>query len=190
MLLFLANLLCFFYSCYANVVIQCLTFTRPLTAYLLEGLHSKNCNLMLNLYFLCYHTLLNYSTWLLHFVGSNKVWCFLCEFERLIMEGKRGQSPLSPTGILSHLSEIGSSFGPGEQEDAHEFLRWDFLFLIFLSWNYNTSPFYLSFTHAISDVCCCGWLGGGGVPILYLNILTKLLLLPFTQEILIFLWLK
>ncbi|XP_051188165.1 ubiquitin carboxyl-terminal hydrolase 17 isoform X3 [Lolium perenne] len=85
-------------SCYANVVIQCLTFTRPLTAYLLEGLHSKNC--------------------------SNKVWCFLCEFERLIMEGKRGQSPLSPTGILSHLSEIGSSFGPGEQEDAHEFLRY------------------------------------------------------------------
>ncbi|KAM0910604.1 hypothetical protein ACQ4PT_014048 [Festuca glaucescens] len=85
-------------SCYANVVIQCLAFTRPLTAYLLEGLHSKNC--------------------------SKEVWCFLCEFERLIMEGKRGQSPLSPTGILSHLSDIGSSFGPGEQEDAHEFLRY------------------------------------------------------------------
>uniref|UniRef100_A0ACD5UWG4 Uncharacterized protein n=3 Tax=Avena sativa TaxID=4498 RepID=A0ACD5UWG4_AVESA len=85
-------------SCYANVVIQCLAFTRPLTAYLLERLHSKNC--------------------------SKKEWCFLCEFERLIMEGKRGQSPLSPTGILSHLGDIGSSFGPGKEEDAHEFLRY------------------------------------------------------------------
>uniref|UniRef100_A0ACD5XSZ0 Uncharacterized protein n=1 Tax=Avena sativa TaxID=4498 RepID=A0ACD5XSZ0_AVESA len=85
-------------SCYANVIIQCLAFTRPLTAYLLEGLHSKNC--------------------------SKKEWCFLCEFERLIMEGNRGQSPLSPTGILSHLRDIGSSFGPGKQEDAHEFLRY------------------------------------------------------------------
>ncbi|CAM0951751.1 unnamed protein product [Alopecurus aequalis] len=85
-------------SCYANVVIQCLAFTRPLTAYLLEGLHSKNC--------------------------SKKEWCFFCEFERLIMEGKRGQSPLSPTGILSHLRDIGSSFGPGKEEDAHEFLRY------------------------------------------------------------------
>uniref|UniRef100_M8BWJ3 Ubiquitin carboxyl-terminal hydrolase 16 n=1 Tax=Aegilops tauschii TaxID=37682 RepID=M8BWJ3_AEGTA len=29
-------------SCYANVVLQCLAFTRPLTAYFLEGLHSKH----------------------------------------------------------------------------------------------------------------------------------------------------
>jgi hypothetical protein len=34
----------FFCSCYANAVLQCLMFTRPLTTYLLEGLHSKNCN--------------------------------------------------------------------------------------------------------------------------------------------------
>ncbi|VAI33232.1 unnamed protein product [Triticum turgidum subsp. durum] len=85
-------------SCYANVVLQCLAFTRPLTAYFLEGLHSKNC--------------------------SQKEWCFLCEFQKLIVEGKQGHSPLSPTGILSHLSDIGSSFGPGEEEDAHEFLRY------------------------------------------------------------------
>lgn len=30
-------------SCYANVVLQCLTFTPPLTAYFLQGLHSKAC---------------------------------------------------------------------------------------------------------------------------------------------------
>ncbi|KAL9678992.1 hypothetical protein QQ045_016844 [Rhodiola kirilowii] len=30
-------------SCYANAVLQCLSFTPPLTAYLLQGLHSKSC---------------------------------------------------------------------------------------------------------------------------------------------------
>ncbi|PNT64745.1 hypothetical protein BRADI_4g32500v3 [Brachypodium distachyon] len=84
-------------SCYVNAVLQCLAFTRPLTAYLFEGLHSKKC--------------------------SKKEWCFLCEFEKLIVEGKAGKSPLSPTGILSHLHDIGSSFGLGKEEDAHEFLR-------------------------------------------------------------------
>ncbi|XP_062195621.1 ubiquitin carboxyl-terminal hydrolase 17-like [Phragmites australis] len=85
-------------SCYANTVLQCLMFTRPLTTYLLEGLHSKNC--------------------------SKKEWCFMCEFEKLIVEGKQNKTALSPTGILSHLHDIGSSFGPGKQEDAHEFLRY------------------------------------------------------------------
>ncbi|TVU09872.1 hypothetical protein EJB05_43369, partial [Eragrostis curvula] len=85
-------------SCYANAVLQCLTFTRPLTAYLLEGHHSRNC--------------------------SKKEWCFMCELEKLIVEGKHGKSPLSPTGILSHLHEIGRSFGQGREEDAHEFLRY------------------------------------------------------------------
>uniref|UniRef100_J3MY95 USP domain-containing protein n=2 Tax=Oryza brachyantha TaxID=4533 RepID=J3MY95_ORYBR len=85
-------------SCYANAVLQCLAFTRPLTAYLMEGLHSRNC--------------------------SKKEWCFMCEFEKLILECRRGKSHLSPTGILSHLHDIGSSFGPGREEDAHEFLRY------------------------------------------------------------------
>ncbi|KAK4417086.1 Ubiquitin carboxyl-terminal hydrolase 17 [Sesamum alatum] len=30
-------------SCYANAVLQCLTFTRPIASYLLQGLHSKTC---------------------------------------------------------------------------------------------------------------------------------------------------
>uniref|UniRef100_A0A0D3H1D6 ubiquitinyl hydrolase 1 n=1 Tax=Oryza barthii TaxID=65489 RepID=A0A0D3H1D6_9ORYZ len=85
-------------SCYANAVLQCLMFTRPLTSYLLGGLHSKNC--------------------------SKKEWCFMCEFEKLVGEGRQGKIALSPTGILSHLPDIGSSFGPGKQEDAHEFLRY------------------------------------------------------------------
>ncbi|BAT08510.1 Os09g0464400 [Oryza sativa Japonica Group] len=98
-------------SCYANAVLQCLAFTRPLTAYLTEGLHSRNCNLILSQNCVTYH-------------GSKKEWCFMCEFEKLILEGRRGKSHLSPTGILSHLRDIGSSFGPGREEDAHEFLRY------------------------------------------------------------------
>lgn len=30
-------------SCYANVVLQCLAFTRPLISYLIRGIHSKAC---------------------------------------------------------------------------------------------------------------------------------------------------
>lgn len=85
-------------SCYANAVLQCLAFTPPLTAYLLQGLHSKAC--------------------------AKKEWCFMCEFECLILKAKEGKSPLSPIGILSQLRNIGSQLGNGREEDAHEFLRY------------------------------------------------------------------
>ncbi|XP_027368291.1 ubiquitin carboxyl-terminal hydrolase 17-like isoform X2 [Abrus precatorius] len=84
-------------SCYANAVLQCLAFTPPLTAYLLQGLHSKSC--------------------------ANKKWCFTCEFESLILKSKDTKSPVSPTGIISQLQNIGSQLGNGREEDAHEFLR-------------------------------------------------------------------
>jgi len=47
----------------------------------------------------------------------------MCELEKVLIEGKHGKSPVSPTGILCHLNEIGVSFGQGSEEDAHEFLR-------------------------------------------------------------------
>ncbi|BAT81929.1 hypothetical protein VIGAN_03184600 [Vigna angularis var. angularis] len=84
-------------SCYANAVLQCLAFTPPLTAYLLQGLHSKSC--------------------------ANKKWCFICEFESLILKSKDTKSPISPVGLLSQLQNIGSQLGNGREEDAHEFLR-------------------------------------------------------------------
>ncbi|XP_022775014.1 ubiquitin carboxyl-terminal hydrolase 17-like isoform X2 [Durio zibethinus] len=85
-------------SCYANAVLQCLAFTRPLTSYLVRGLHSKACR--------------------------KKEWCFICEFECLILKAKEGKSPLSPIRILSKIKKIGSNLGPGKEEDAHEFLRY------------------------------------------------------------------
>ncbi|KAI3806690.1 hypothetical protein L1987_22604 [Smallanthus sonchifolius] len=85
-------------SCYANAVLQCLIHTPPLTAYLLEGLHSKAC--------------------------EKRGWCFTCEFEGLVMKAKGGISPLSPIRILTHIENIGSNLGHGKEEDAHEFLRY------------------------------------------------------------------
>ncbi|XP_077212938.1 ubiquitin-specific protease 16 [Tasmannia lanceolata] len=85
-------------SCYANAVLQCLAFTRPLAAYLLQGLHTKTC--------------------------PKKEWCFTCEFESLVLKSKEGKSPLSPIGILSQIQSIGCNLGHGREEDAHEFLRY------------------------------------------------------------------
>ncbi|KAH9606008.1 hypothetical protein KSS87_009493 [Heliosperma pusillum] len=85
-------------SCYANVVLQCLAFTPPLTAYLLQGLHSKTC--------------------------VKKEWCLSCEFERLVLKANEVGHPQSPIGILSQIQKIGSHLTNGREEDAHEFLRY------------------------------------------------------------------
>ncbi|PIN16971.1 Ubiquitin carboxyl-terminal hydrolase [Handroanthus impetiginosus] len=84
-------------SCYANAVLQCLTFTRPVTSYLLQGLHSRTC--------------------------SRREWCILCEFEHLVRKGQEMSCALSPVGILSQIQRIGSHLSHGREEDAHDFLR-------------------------------------------------------------------
>eukprot|EP01018_Ginkgo_biloba_P025993 Gb_09344 [translate_table: standard] len=93
--------------CYANVVLQCLTYTRPLAAYLLQRCHSEACQV--------------------------KEWCLMCELEHLVSRVREGKSPLTPIRILSQIQNIGNNFGHGSQEDAHEFLRGAF-FPVLSNW--------------------------------------------------------
>ncbi|CAM6051440.1 unnamed protein product [Sphagnum compactum] len=84
-------------SCFANVVLQCLTYTRPLTAYLLEGAHVEECR--------------------------RNDWCFMCELQGHVWRVRQNQTPFSPIRILSRMQNIGNHLGYGRQEDAHEFMR-------------------------------------------------------------------
>lgn len=86
-------------SCFANVVLQCLTCTRPLVAYLLETDHSRGCS------------------------RRRDDWCFLCELQVHIKRASESSQPFSPINILSKLPNIGGNLGYGRQEDAHEFMR-------------------------------------------------------------------
>ncbi|XP_062019729.1 ubiquitin carboxyl-terminal hydrolase 18-like [Rosa rugosa] len=84
-------------SCFANVVLQCLSSTRPLVAYLLEKGHRKEC--------------------------IRDEWCFLCEFESHLERASQSSQAFSPTNIISRLPNIGGNLGYGRQEDAHELMR-------------------------------------------------------------------
>ncbi|KAJ4707719.1 Ubiquitin carboxyl-terminal hydrolase [Melia azedarach] len=84
-------------SCFANVVLQCLAYTKPLVAYLLEKGHRKEC--------------------------GRDDWCFLCEFQAHVEKSSQSLHPFSPMSILSRLPNIGGNLGYGRQEDAHEFMR-------------------------------------------------------------------
>ncbi|KAF9661996.1 hypothetical protein SADUNF_Sadunf18G0007300 [Salix dunnii] len=84
-------------SCFANVVLQCLTYTRPLVAYLLEKGHQTECR--------------------------HDDWCFLCVFQSHVERASQSTLPFSPINILSRLTNIGGNLGYGRQEDAHEFMR-------------------------------------------------------------------
>lgn len=55
--------------------------------------------------------------------GQKHDWCFICEFEILLVKAREGKSLLSPIRILSKIHKIGSHLGHGREEDAHEFLR-------------------------------------------------------------------
>ncbi|XP_073131838.1 ubiquitin carboxyl-terminal hydrolase 18 [Henckelia pumila] len=84
-------------SCFANVVLQCLGYTRPLIAYLLEKGHRVEC--------------------------QRDDWCFTCELQTHVERTSRSLNPFSPINILSRLPNIGGNLGYGKQEDAHEFMR-------------------------------------------------------------------
>ncbi|CAH8363739.1 unnamed protein product [Eruca vesicaria subsp. sativa] len=84
-------------SCFANVVLQCLSWTRPLVAYLQERGHKRECR--------------------------RNDWCFFCEFETHLERANMSRFPFSPMNIISRLPNIGGNLGYGRQEDAHELMR-------------------------------------------------------------------
>ncbi|KAJ7958440.1 Ubiquitin carboxyl-terminal hydrolase [Quillaja saponaria] len=84
-------------SCFANVVLQCLAFTRPVVAYLLQKGHQREC--------------------------SRNDWCFLCEFQAHVERVRQSLQAFSSMNFLSCLPNIGGTLGCGRQEDAHEFMR-------------------------------------------------------------------
>lgn len=84
-------------SCFANVVLQCLAYTRPLAAYLLVKGHRRECR--------------------------RNDWCFLCELQAHVERASQSNHAFSPINILSRLPNIGGNLGYGKQEDAHEFMR-------------------------------------------------------------------
>lgn len=59
----------------------------------------------------------------IYFVGSSKSWCLMCELEQHASMLRESGPPLSLSGILSNMRNIGCRLGGGSQEDAHEFLR-------------------------------------------------------------------
>ncbi|KAL1820842.1 ubiquitin carboxyl-terminal hydrolase 15 [Daucus carota subsp. sativus] len=84
-------------SCYANAVLQCLTFTKPLTIFLLRRSHSRHCRA--------------------------KDWCLMCELEKHATMLTESGGPVSPSRLLTNMRNINCQIGDGSQEDAHEFLR-------------------------------------------------------------------
>ncbi|KAG9147014.1 hypothetical protein Leryth_005270 [Lithospermum erythrorhizon] len=84
-------------SCFTNVVLQCLAYTKPLVAYLLVKGHRRECR--------------------------RNDWCFLCEFQTHLERASHSSHPFSPINILSRLPNIGGNLSHGSQEDAHEFMR-------------------------------------------------------------------
>ncbi len=143
---------CILCSCFANVVLQCLNYTQPLTAYFLEGRHGESCK-----FFLWFGGALNFASHNFGFVtfqdctltvawcrqcfifqaldftsfkvccccttGTRRDWCFMCELQKHVQKVRRSQSPFAPINILSRIQKIGSHLGYGRQEDAHEFMR-------------------------------------------------------------------
>ncbi|KAK1403618.1 Ubiquitin carboxyl-terminal hydrolase [Heracleum sosnowskyi] len=84
-------------TCFLNSVLQCLTYTEPLAAYLQSGNHQNSCR--------------------------KSGFCALCAIQKHVSRAL--QSPgriLAPKEIVSNLRCISRSFRNSRQEDAHEYM--------------------------------------------------------------------
>lgn len=78
-------------SCYANAVLQCLACTPPLTAYLVQGLHSKSCTflIMISLLNPLFFRFFNAMFFVSHCIN------FLYFSRQCKVEGNNGASPVN-----------------------------------------------------------------------------------------------
>ncbi|XP_036852762.2 ubiquitin carboxyl-terminal hydrolase 36 isoform X1 [Manis javanica] len=86
-------------TCFLNSTVQCLTYTPPLANHLLSREHARNCH-----------------------QGS---FCMLCVMQNHIVQafGNSGNA-IKPVSFIRDLKKIARHFHFGNQEDAHEFLRY------------------------------------------------------------------
>ncbi|KAI4880507.1 hypothetical protein NFI96_012349 [Prochilodus magdalenae] len=86
-------------TCFLNSALQCLSYTAPLTNYLLSREHSKTC----------------------HEPG----FCMMCTMQNHVIQVfANSGNVIKPIGVLNELKRIAKHFRFGSQEDAHEFLRY------------------------------------------------------------------
>ncbi|KAH7422022.1 hypothetical protein KP509_13G086800 [Ceratopteris richardii] len=86
-------------TCFLNSVLQCLTYTPPLAAYLMDGLHSVSCKV--------------------------KGFCAMCSLETHVKEVlSSNRRVISPSCFVKNLRSISRSFQMWRQEDAHEYMRY------------------------------------------------------------------
>eukprot|EP00250_Pteridium_aquilinum_P017502 c23661_g1_i1 orf=201-2033(+) len=86
-------------TCFLNSVLQCLTYTPPLAAYLQNGLHNSTCDV--------------------------KGFCAMCALERHVREALASNGrTISPSYLVNNLRYISRSFQLWRQEDAHEYMRY------------------------------------------------------------------
>ncbi|GMH04461.1 hypothetical protein Nepgr_006300 [Nepenthes gracilis] len=84
-------------TCFLNSVLQCLTYTEPLVAYLQSGKHQTSC----------------------HIIG----FCALCAIQRHVSRALQSTGRiLAPNDLVSNLRCISRNFRNARQEDAHEYM--------------------------------------------------------------------
>ncbi|XP_028313922.1 ubiquitin carboxyl-terminal hydrolase 42-like [Gouania willdenowi] len=86
-------------TCFLNSALQCLTYTPPLTNYLLTREHAMIC--------------------------GEQGFCMMCIMQNHIIEVfARSGEVIRPENVTKNLRNIANHFCPGRQEDAHEFLQY------------------------------------------------------------------
>ncbi|XP_026579721.1 ubiquitin carboxyl-terminal hydrolase 42-like isoform X2 [Pseudonaja textilis] len=86
-------------TCFLNSALQCLTYTPPLANYMLSYEHSKTCH--------------------------EQGFCMMCTMQGHINQAlSNSGTVIKPMSVINELRRIAKHFRFGNQEDAHEFLRY------------------------------------------------------------------